>query len=99
MLDYLLPIGSVVRLEKGRRKLMICGLKQTNSETGILYDYLGVLYPQGHMGQQFTFLFNHDMIEEVIQEGYADDEWYRFRDQLAEILARHAAEREEEDNL
>lgn len=44
MLDYLLPIGSVVTLEEGKHKLMIFGVKQTHSETGKLYDYAGVLY-------------------------------------------------------
>lgn len=39
MLDYLLPIGSVVTLEEGKHKLMIFGVKQTHSETGKLYDY------------------------------------------------------------
>ena len=34
MLDYLLPIGSVVTLEEGKHKLMIFGVKQTHSETG-----------------------------------------------------------------
>ena len=46
MLDYLLPIGSVVTLEEGKHKLMIFGVKQTHSETGKLYDYAGVLYPE-----------------------------------------------------
>ena len=32
MLDYLLPIGSVVTLEEGKHKLMIFGVKQTHSE-------------------------------------------------------------------
>ncbi len=97
MLDYLLPIGSVVRLEGGTRRLMIYGLKQTNSDTGIMYDYAGVLHPQGFMGQQFTVLFNHDKIEEVVAEGYADEGWITFRNQLAEILERQAEEEEGEE--
>ena len=53
MLDYLLPIGSVVTLEEGKHKLMIFGVKQTHSETGKLYDYAGVLYPEGNVGTEY----------------------------------------------
>ena len=65
MLDYLLPIGSVVTLEEGKHKLMIFGVKQTHSETGKLYDYAGVLYPEGNVGTEYQMLFNHDIYKKT----------------------------------
>ena len=46
----LLPIGSVVLLEEGKKRLMIYGIKQTEQETQQEYDYIGVVYPEGNMG-------------------------------------------------
>ena len=80
MLDYLLPIGSVVTLEEGKHKLMIFGVKQTHSETGKLYDYAGVLYPE------YQMLFNHDKIKSVEFRGYENEERERFIKKLGEIL-------------
>lgn len=39
----LLPIGSVVVLKKGTKKLMIIGRLQQNVKTRKLYDYAGCL--------------------------------------------------------
>ena len=58
----LFPIGSVVKLRNGIRPLMIFGIKQTNLETNEEYDYIGVLYPEGNMGDKTQFLFNHEDI-------------------------------------
>ena len=74
----LFPIGSVVKLRNGIRPLMIFGIKQTNLETNEEYDYIGVLYPEGNMGDKTQFLFNHEDIEEVISKGYTDETWEDF---------------------
>ena len=58
-INQLLPIGSVVRLKKGTRRLMIYGVKQTDGKTGTEYDYVGVLYPEGSLGREGHFFFNH----------------------------------------
>ena len=86
MLDYLLPIGSVVTLEEGKHKLMIFGVKQTHSETGKLYDYAGVLYPEGNVGTEYQMLFNHDKIKSIEFRGYENEERERFIGKLGEIL-------------
>ena len=52
----LFPIGSVVKLRNGIRPLMIFGIKQTNLETNEEYDYIGVLYPEGNMGNKNFYL-------------------------------------------
>ena len=62
----LLALGSIVVLNGGYKKLMIIGRMQK------LWDYLGVLYPEGYLGDNYKFLFNNEDISEVIFEGYSD---------------------------
>lgn len=81
----LFPIGSVVKLKEGIRPLMIFGIKQTNLETNEEYDYIGVLYPEGNMGDKTQFLFNHEDIEEVISKGYTDETWEDFIKRMREF--------------
>lgn len=78
----LLPIGSVVLLEGGEKRLMIFGIKQTEQETGVEYDYIGVMYPEGNMGQGSQFLFNHEQIKEIYFKGCEDEERNVFIDNL-----------------
>ena len=50
----LLPIGSIVLLKDGLKRLMIIGIMQNDAGgTGKNYDYLGELYPEGHIGEGF----------------------------------------------
>lgn len=79
----LLPIGSVVLLKGGRKKVMIYGVKQTDKSSGIEYDYISVLYPEGNMGEAGQFLFNHSDIDEIYFRGCEDEERDRFIDKLA----------------
>lgn len=85
----LLPIGSVVRLKDGEKRLMITGiLQRDDSGRGKDYDYLGVLYPEGHIGAEYQYLFNHTDIEEVIFRGFADAERAAFLEGLAGMCER-----------
>lgn len=77
----LLPIGSVVLLKNGVKRLMIYGVKQMD-ENGNEFDYIGVLYPEGNMGGETAFLFNHDNIERVFFVGLKDAEHQRFMGEL-----------------
>ena len=79
----LLPIGSVVLLEKGQKRLLIVGVKQTDMDDGEKeYDYIGVFYPEGYIGAEYQFLFNHEDIVEVFHRGYEDEEREEFIDKL-----------------
>lgn len=85
----LLPIGSVVLLEDGEKRLMIHGIMQTDIHgSGEEYDYLGVMYPEGHIGEQFLYLFNHENITEVIFRGYEDEEREDFIEKLSGLYGR-----------
>ena len=85
----LLPIGSVVRLHDGEKRLMIIGIMQSDaSGNGKEYDYLGILYPEGHIGDQFQYLFNQEDIDEVIFRGFEDDERVEFLNKLTNLYER-----------
>ncbi len=82
----LLPIGSIVRLKNGEKRLMIAGIlqrDQANPDTE--FDYMGLLYPEGHIGGDFQYLFNHEDIEEIYFEGYCDEERDRFLEKLNQV--------------
>ena len=83
----LLPIGSVVLLKNSEKKLMIYGVKQTNSEDNVEYDYMGSVYPEGYIGAEYQFLFNHEDIEKVFFEGYKDEEREDFIKKLTDFYA------------
>lgn len=71
----LLPIGSVVLLKGAEKRLMVYGVKQHSPQDSAKeYDYCGVLYPEGNIGGDTTFLFNADDIGMVIFRGYEDEE-------------------------
>ena len=78
----LLPIGSVVLLKEGTKKAMIYGIKQVDRGSGTEYDYLGVVYPEGNMGDGTQFFFNHDTIKKVFFRGFEDDERAAFINSL-----------------
>jgi len=68
-----LPLGSVVILEDGEKTIMIYGRKQIHAETEKEYDYVACLYPEGNLNDDFTYLFNHEQIKDVIHVGYSND--------------------------
>lgn len=70
----LLPIGTVVLLKGGTKKVMITGYSSTaeeNSDT--IYDYNGCVFPEGFMHNIFC-LFNNEEIDEVFYRGLENDE-------------------------
>ena len=69
-----LPIGSVVRLVNGTKKIMIFGRKQKQVPPGRIWDYVACLYPEGNLSEKYNVFFNHSEIEEIYFVGYEDDE-------------------------
>ena len=68
-----LPIGSVVRLNKGEKKLMIVSrfpLYKDGNDIGY-FEYCSCIFPSGVDGKEFIFFHNED-IAEVYFEGYVD---------------------------
>lgn len=82
----LLPIGTIVLLKDGEKRLMINGIMQTDAGgTGKNYDYMGVLYPEGHIGEGFQYLFNYEDIEKIVFRGYEDSERDSFLNKLSNM--------------
>ena len=74
MAEYL-PVGSVVLLQGGKKKTVIMGILQMNAENPErVYDYVGVPYPEGYLGQGSSYLFDHSNIAEIVYYGYNDAE-------------------------
>ena len=90
----LLPIGSVVLLEDASKKVMIYGVKQTDVDTEIEYDYLGVVYPEGYLGEGSAFFFDHEQIDKVFHKGYSDKERELFIDKLYDFYSEQDNEDE-----
>ena len=85
----LLPIGSIVLLKDGEKRLMISGIMQTDTGgTQKNYDYMAVLYPEGHIGEGFQYLFNHEDINEIIFRGFEDAERVELLDKLTNLYER-----------
>lgn len=86
----LLPIGSVVLLKNGEKKLMIIGIMQNDKRHKKKnYDYLGELYPEGHLGEGVhQYLFNHEDIHAVIFRGYEDAERAEFLKNLSDTFEK-----------
>lgn len=85
----LLPIGSIVRLNNGAKSLMIVGVMQSDAAgAGKEYDYLGVMYPEGHLGEGFQYLFNQEDIREIRFRGFEDPERETFLGRLAAFYER-----------
>ncbi|MDO4535237.1 MAG: DUF4176 domain-containing protein [Clostridium perfringens] len=78
----LLPLGSIVILKNGFKKLMIIGRKILQGKNEKLYDYLGCLYPEGDIGEEYKFIFNHEDIDKIIFKGYEDKEEEAFKKAL-----------------
>lgn len=85
----LLPIGSVILLRDAHKRLMIYGIGQTDETNHVEYDYIGVLYPEGNMGEGSSFLFNHGDIETVFFRGYEDEERRQFITALQSFADGH----------
>ena len=88
----LLPIGSVIQLKGAEKRLMVFGVRQTDRSDKKEYDYIGVLYPEGNIGEQGQFLFNHENIEKVFFRGFEDEERTTFLNRLDSFYQKNEAE-------
>lgn len=74
----LLPLGSLVYLKEGTVKMLIIGrsnlLSKSSEEKPTLFDYSSVMYPIGYRGEEKIFFFNHEDIDKIEFEGFADSE-------------------------
>ena len=83
--DEFLPIGSVVLLKGGNKRIMICGRIQAQAGSDIIYDYSACYYPEGIVDPQSMFFFYRDAIETVYFRGYEDQDELDYRHELEQL--------------
>ncbi len=73
ILEHYLPLGSIVVLNGSVKKMMITarGLIAPVGEENKVFDYGGIFYPEGVMGDKMAF-FNQKDIYKVVFQGYSD---------------------------
>lgn len=82
-----LPLGTVVLLKGGAKRLMITGYcAYDKSNENKYYDYSGCLYPEGIISSDQLALFNNSQIEKVFFMGYSDEEYKQFMEKLIQSV-------------
>lgn len=86
MYKDLLPIGSIVLLKGGEKRIMICGRIQAKDGDDTIYDYSACYYPEGIINPSSMFFFNRDAIETIFFIGFQDKEELEFRTNVLDNL-------------
>ena len=88
MEEKYLPIGTVVMLTGGTKRVMItgfCAIQDSNKEK--VWDYSGCIYPEGFLSSNQTLLFDHSQIEKIHYFGLIDEEEENFKKRLKEVMS------------
>ncbi len=89
MKDKYLPLGSVVLLDGGTKKIMINGYCCVAEEKpDKIFDYRGCPYPEGIMDDKGVALFDHSQIREICFEGLENYDSIDFLDRLSMIVEK-----------
>lgn len=82
-----LPVGTVVLLKEGEKKVMITGFCTSGKDNlDKIFDYSGCLYPEGIISSDTTLLFNHNQIDKIYFVGYRDQEEVEFKKKLDAVM-------------
>lgn len=84
MKGKLLPIGTVVTIEGGTKKVMITGYYSKNEGESKIYTYNGCIFPEGFMDNTFL-LFDQPEIEDVLYRGLENEE----SEEYAHLIQNH----------
>lgn len=86
----LLPLGSVVYLKEGNKKVLIIarGLVAKNGDGHIFFDYGGVPYPEGLVDDQMAY-FQNDAITKVVFKGFSDMDDEATVEKINAYIANH----------
>lgn len=86
--EKFLPIGTVVMLKNGKKRLMITGFCiAEDKERQKVFDYCGCVYPEGIIKSNQTFLFDHSQIEKIYYMGLIDEEEKKFKSKLSDLFS------------
>lgn len=81
-----LPIGTVVLLKDGTKKIMITGFYTKEVGESKIYDYSGCLYPEGFISSKEFYLFNHEQIKKIYHYGFINEEETIFKRNLLKSI-------------
>ena len=85
-----LPVGSVILLNGGTKRLMITGFCVVpNDDKNKIFDYSGCLYPEGVISSDQIALFNHAQIKTIYAIGYSDEEEKQFKEKLKKTVGEN----------
>lgn len=89
MEERFLPIGSVVLLKGGKKRVMVIGFCAVAKEKADkVFDYCGCIYPEGLMSSNQTCMFDHSQIEKVYAKGFVDEEETGFKQKLNNLIQK-----------
>ena len=102
--EKFLPVGTVVMLNGGTKRVMITGFcSAAQEEPNKVWDYTGCPYPEGYITSDQTCLFNHDQISKIHFIGFKEDEEEKvFKETLNKLfdaLAKSATLEKSETDL
>lgn len=78
MYKNMLPLGTIVMLKGGNKRVMICGRIITRANDEKIYDYCACYFPEGIMSAKNIVFFDRDAIDQVYFQGYIDIEEQKF---------------------
>ena len=85
-LRNILPLGSVITLKKGRKKLRSIGRIQEVRSSGILDDYAAGLYPEGILDASELYMCQGEDIDRIYHGGLQEEEEFAFRSYMEQKL-------------
>ena len=88
MMHKLLAIGSVVSLHNSSQKIMVMGYLQKSKNEEKVWDYAGILYPNGFISTSKILLFDSEQIDTIYWMGCQDQEQMSFQNRLLENLKK-----------
>lgn len=95
MKEKYLPIGTVVLLKDATKKLMITGYcSMLPDDREKIYDYVGILFPEGNLAGDDVALFDHDQISVVEHMGLENDEYEEFNNNLIKVIRQDMTTKE-----
>ena len=91
----LLPIGSVVQLSGGTKKIMVTGYSSKAQEDGKVFDYNGCIFPEGIM-EEIYCLFDEDQIENIYFRGLETNESDKYLNKINSMVGSNISTPKEE---
>lgn len=98
MEEKFLPLGSVILVKGSVKKIILIGRGVATMIKGEqkYFDYVACTYPEGLVGET-VFYVNHEDIEEVIHQGYADEDDHKMQKNLKNQIAQLFGEKSSEE--